>query len=119
MEGSILVRSEAKTVNEYIDELEGERKTVILHLRDIAKEVMSTFKESMDFGMPTYKNGDKVFAYASQKNYISIYVNNSEVTKKYRNGLGKANFGKNCIRYRKFEDINWGTLKKVLKKAYS
>jgi uncharacterized protein YdhG (YjbR/CyaY superfamily) len=113
-----LVRSTARTVEEYITELEDDRKSAIIKLREITRKIVPDFKESMRLGMPTYDGNGRVFAFASQKNYISVYVNNENIVKKHKAELGRASYGKNCIRYRHLADVNFDELKKVISETY-
>lgn len=114
-----MVKSKAKTVDEYVAELADERKSAIIRLREITRKTLPSFKESMRFGMPTYDGNGQVFAFASQKNYVSVYVNNEKVVMNHKRDLGKASFGKNCIRFRNPSDINLGKLEKIISESYT
>jgi uncharacterized protein YdhG (YjbR/CyaY superfamily) len=87
-------------------------------MRELTKQTLPKFQESMRFGMPTYDGDGKVFAFASQKNYISVYVNDQDVVLKHKKELGKVNLGKNCIRYRQPDDIDFEALRKTIAEAY-
>lgn len=113
-----MVRSTARTVEDYIAELEDERKSAIIKLREITQKIVPNFKESMRLGMPTYDEDGKVFAFASQKYYINVYVNSENVIQKHKAELGRASYGKNCIRYRHLSDVNFDELKKVISETY-
>jgi len=58
---------------------------------------------------------------APQKNNISIYVaaekDGVPLPKIYEKRLGKVNNGKNCIRFRKFSDIDQDELKNAVRDA--
>lgn len=116
------MKSKASTVDEYIAELEGERKQAISRLREIIKNTIPTFRESMKYGIPTYETNNGIFAFASQKQYISIYMHNlhrDRIIGKYKKELGKFQRGKECLRYRKLSDINFDTIRKVISEAYA
>ncbi len=59
-----------------------------------------------------------VVALANQKNYVSVYVcavdHGTYIAEKYKDELGKVSVGKSCIRFKKLEDIDLPTLRKVL-----
>ncbi len=123
------MQSIAKTVNEYIDLLPGDRKTVLSRLREtILKNLPEDFTEVMNYGMPGYVVPRSVYPkgyhcdsrqplpfinFASQKNYISFYHMGlyegllldwflekwSTVSDK------KPDMGKCCIRFKKLDDI--------------
>ncbi len=62
-----------------------------------------------------------VIALANQKNYVSIYVcamdGKKYVAETFKKDLGKVSVGKSCIRFKKLEDVNLPTLKKVFQIA--
>jgi uncharacterized protein YdhG (YjbR/CyaY superfamily) len=56
----------------------------------------------MTYGMPTYsRDGTAEVAWASQKQYISLYVMRTDVLNAHREHLPGLNIGKGCIRYRR------------------
>ena len=114
------MKSKARTVDEYIKQLDPEKKEAIRMLRAITLELLPAFKESMIYGMPTY-DGTGKFAFAVQKRHISIYIHHlrTDMTiEKHRKNLGKFSRGKECIRYSKTSDIRFDTLRKVLSEIF-
>lgn len=124
--------SGAKNTEEYMAMLTDERRnileTVMKLITDTAPELKPHFAYNMPgFGAFNYTNYKKeqldwpVISIASQKNYVSIYVcavdGGEYIAEKYAKELGKVNVGKSCIRFKKLEDINLITLKKVIKLA--
>ena len=112
-----MVSSNAKTVDEYIDSLNGERKDIIINLREFIQKLIPDAKESMSYKMPTYSFGDSYVAFTSQKHHISFYIHRTDILKKYKNELGKIDLGKSCVRFKKMEDINFNVLEKIVKEA--
>lgn len=101
-------------------------------LHTFIKKTAPKFKPNFLYNMPgygsfKYRNYKKeiidwsIIALASQKNYISIYVcavkDGEYVAEKYKDVLGKVSVGKSCIRFKKIEDLNLKTLKRVIKLA--
>ncbi len=122
----------AKTVKEYFDNLPEERKKPMEFLHNFIQKSVPSLKPVFSYNMPgygtfKYKNYKKeiidwpIVALASQKNYISLYVcavDNSEyIAEKHKKELGKVSVGKSCIRFKKIEDVNLETLKKVIQLA--
>ena len=122
----------ARTVKEYFDALPKERKEPMEFLHKFIQRTAPKLKSSFSYNMPgygdfTYKNYKKeiinwpIIALASQKNYISIYVCALEkgkyLAEKYKKELGKVSVGRSCIRFKKLEDLNLETLKKIIKLA--
>ena len=84
-------------------------------LRQVLFETVPDLEESMDYGMPTYRKGDELYAFASQKHYMSLYVPDSYVMKAYAEELGKVDLGKNCVRFRHLEDLDMEAVSRMLR----
>jgi uncharacterized protein YdhG (YjbR/CyaY superfamily) len=109
-----MVSSSAATVDEYISELEGERRDAVISLRLVLKGSVPGLEESMTHGMPYYTKGEDYYAIASQKHYISLYVSDMEMLTRYSDQLGKVNLGKSCIRFRRLENIDLAMVGRML-----
>ena len=122
----------ATTVDEYIALLPDVRKEAILALDALIQETVPGRQRHfaynmLGYGTFSYTNYKKelinwpIVAVASQKNYISVYIcaleDDQYVAEKYKSELGKVSVGKSCIRFKKLEDVNMETLRKVLKIA--
>lgn len=111
------MQSKAKTVDIYLEEVPTERQEALAKLRDLCRSALKGFDESMAYGMPSYSRDDEVeVAFASQKNYISLYILKQEVMETYKDKVaGKGiSFGKGCIRYSKSEKIDFEIVEKML-----
>jgi uncharacterized protein YdhG (YjbR/CyaY superfamily) len=109
-----MVSSDTATVDEYISELEGDRKEAVIRLRTILKGSVPGLEETMSHGMPYYTKGDDFYAIAAQKHYISLYVSDMELLKRYSRRLGKVNLGKSCVRFRRLENIDLNVVGRML-----
>ena len=124
--------TKAKTVPEYIQALDPERRAMIEFLdafiqKAVPKLTRHFAANMIGYGTFPYKNSKKeigewhTIGLASQKNYVSIYVcsivNGMYLAETYKKELGKVNVGKSCISFKKLDDVNLVTLKKVLKAA--
>lgn len=122
----------AKSSQEYFNTLPEERKEIMEFLNNFIKTNAPSLKPNFLYNMPgygsfKYKNYKKeiidwpTIALASQKNYISLYLcavdKNGYIAEQYKNDLGKVSVGKSCIRFKKLEDLNLDTLKKIIKLA--
>jgi len=110
------MQSKAKDVDTYIDEVPEERREAISKLRMLCNEILDGYEESMEYGMPSYKlsGGEVEIAFASQKNYISLYILKEPVMDANRHLLEGLNLGKGCIRYTKPDKINFEIVRKML-----
>ncbi len=127
-----------KDIFVHIESLPDELRQDIKHLDKIISEIMDghsrvlwegtlwggTQQEIIGYGDYTINlsRGKKsewfMVGLAIQKNYISIYVNAVEdgqyVAEKYRSKLGKVKVGKSSISFKRLDDLDMDTLKKVL-----
>jgi len=111
------MQSEAKSVDEYLEEVPAERKEALAKLRDLCRSALKGFDERMDYGMPGYaRDGVVEVGFASQKKTISLYILKQEVMEAYKPQLiGKGvSFGKGCIRYSKPERIDFELVEAML-----
>jgi hypothetical protein len=118
------------THEEYIESLEEPRKSQIRALHELIVETVPQLTPYIESGMLGYgkyhykyqsgREGDScIIGLASQKNYISIYIcaQGQGLAQLYRAKLPKADIGKACIRYRKFQDIDFETLRQLFKEV--
>ena len=129
----------ATSAEEYVEMLPEDRKEPFKFIDSFIKKNAPGLKPNFIYNMPgygkfKYKNNKKqeldwpVIALASQKNYISVYVcavqDGEYIAEKYKNELGKGlpagrqvSVGRSCIRFKKVEDLNLETLKKIIRLA--
>ena len=111
------MQSEAKTVDEYLNEAPPERKEALTRLRDLCRSALKGFAESMDYGGPAYaRNGVVEVGFASQKHFIGLYILKQEVVDAYKEQLcGKGvSIGKGAIRYSRPEMIDFELVEAML-----
>lgn len=120
------MRSEAKTVEEYLAELPENRREAISKVREVILENLPDgYEESMNWGMIAYEvplstypdtyNGQPLAyaALASQKNHMAVYLSGIYMDEQAREKFEAAyratgkrfDAGKSCIRFRKLEDL--------------
>ena len=113
------MQSEAKNVDAYMKEVEEERQESLARLRELCVEILDGYSESMEYGMPSYKKDGQVeVAFASQKNYISLYILKEEVLNRHREKLKGLSLGKGCIRYTKPEKIDYKIVEQLLADSF-
>ncbi len=113
------MQSDAKVVDQYLKEVPDERLEALSMLRELCQTVLKGYEENMEYGMPSYSKGGTVeVAFASQKNYISLYILKQAVMDKHRPALAGLNLGKGCVRYTKPEKINFEVVKDLLTDSY-
>lgn len=105
-------------VDAYLRDLEPSTRAALEALRSLILEEVPDPVETMRYRMPTYEHKGKAFcAFASQKNYMSLYVMNIRVVGKYRRELSHLNVGKSCIRFNKWGDLPLDTIRRILRES--
>lgn len=109
------MQSKAKDVATYLQEIPQDRRECLTRLRDLCCRTLTDYAEEMEYGMPCYKKGGVAeVAFASQKNYISLYILKESVVNAHRHELIGANIGKSCIRFSRPERMNFAVVEKLL-----
>ena len=115
------MQSSAKTVTAYLKEVPPERKAALTKLRDLCRAELTDFEEAMEYGGPTYSRGGEVeVGFASQKNFIGLYILRTDVMKTHKDQLkGKGvSIGKGAIRYSKPERIDFKVVESMLRATH-
>ena len=110
------MQSKASDVNAYLEEVPEERRAALERLRQLCLETVEGYDEGMAYGMPVYqKNGGGGVAFASQRNYISLYFQ-TEVLDEHREALAAAKIkaGKSCINFPKPDRIPFDIVQSML-----
>jgi uncharacterized protein YdhG (YjbR/CyaY superfamily) len=128
---NMFAKNSASNIKDYINSVPEERQEAIKFLHNFIQKTAPKLKpyfatNMLGYGSFQYLDKRKneyrdwpIIALANQKNYISVYVcalqDGQYAAERYKSELGKANVGKSCIRFKKLEDVNLDTLKKVIK----
>ena len=111
-----MVQSRAAAVDDWFAEVDPGREAALRAVRAIALKHFGLVAERMSYGMPAYQRPDDdapVFAFNSQKQYISLYVS-TRVHPLYEEELKGLDAGKSCIRFRKPEQIDLSLVDRML-----
>jgi hypothetical protein len=135
------MRSEAKTVDQYLAELPEDRSAAIAALRQVILENLPKgFEEGMSCGMIGYHVPHSIYpagyhcdpeqplpfaGLASQKNHMAFYLmcvySEKEYEKWFREAWAKSgkklDMGKSCIRFKKLEDLPLDVVGAAIKKV--
>ena len=120
------MRSEAETVEQYLEALPADRREAIGRVREkILSSLPEGYEEAMNWGMITYQvpldvcpntyNGQPLMyaALASQKHYMVVYLSaiyaddeaRTRFEKAYKQTGKRYDVGKSCVRFRAIEDL--------------
>lgn len=129
------MKSDARTVQEYLEELPDDRRAAISKVREVVRaHLPDGYEETMNWGMisweiplsrypDTYNKRPLGYAaLAAQKNYNTLYLmsayTDSESERRLRDGFSKAgkklDMGKCCIHFRKVEDLELDAIADVV-----
>ncbi len=118
--------STAQSPDEYIESLPPDRREAIRRVRDVVRANLPPgYEEGMQFGMigwyvPLERFGDTyngqplgLAALASQKNHMSLYLNNvygdrdteQRFRERYRASGKKLDMGKSCVRFKSVDAL--------------
>ena len=103
----------SKEVEAYLNNLTPVRQSALQTVRSLILDTIPGIEETMKYRMPTFKLDEVVCAFASQKNYMSLYMDTGLV-EEYKPQLGGLDCGKSCIRFKKIEDLPLETIKQIL-----
>ena len=108
------MKNQATTVDDYLENVPTDRREALTRLRDLCRDVLGGYDESIAYGMPTYsRDGQPEIAFASQKNHIALYVMKPEVLERHRAEVPDC--GKGCVRYRKPEQVDLEVVGRLLR----
>ena len=130
-----MVSSSATTVQQYLKELEPEKRKVIKTVRQLIRNNLPKgIKETMDWGMINYeiplndypitynKKPLSVMSLAAQKQHFALYLHgvycDDELFASFSidaiKEVGKLDMGKSCLRFRRLADFPVETVTKVI-----
>jgi uncharacterized protein YdhG (YjbR/CyaY superfamily) len=100
-------------VDAYLSGLEPKRRAALEQLRALVRETLPDAAETMRYRMPTYELDGVVCSFASQKHYMSLYMDVGLV-EKYKEELEGLDVGKSCIRFKRIQDLPLDTVRRIL-----
>ena len=130
------MRSDATTVEEYLDELPEERRKVVAAVRELVlQNLPDGYQETINWGMISYEiplerypdtyNGQPLsyLAIAAQKNYYALYMmglyTHAKQEAQLKEGYSRAgknlSLGKSCLRFKKLEELEPTAVAEVIK----
>ena len=125
------MRSEATTVQAYLDALPDDRREAIEAVREtVLAHLPEGYEEAMNWGMIAYQvpleafpdtyNGQPLMyaALASQKNHMAVYLSaiyaddeeRERFEERYRATGKRYDVGKSCVRFRRLDDLPLGVI---------
>ncbi len=114
-----MVQSKAATVDAYLADADPGRRPWLEKIRAVVRANLPGHTEGMQWGMPVYTvDGTAIVAFASQKQYVSLYLTGITVPPAYQEAFSRLDHGKGCIRFRKPETIDFDLLAGLLRDGH-
>ncbi len=102
-------------VEAYIEAATASRRPALATIRELCRTHLTGFTETLRYGMPGYVRDDVVeVGFASQKQYISLYILRTDVLDAHRAMLAGLSLGKGCVRYRRPEQLDVSVVRDML-----
>jgi uncharacterized protein YdhG (YjbR/CyaY superfamily) len=111
------MQSKLKSVPEFLKSLPEDRRKALSRLRTLVRTGLPRLKETMRYGMPSYEDskGALRVAFNSQKNYMALYICDTDVLKLHQKALSGLDCGKSCIRFQRIEQLPAAVVGAMLK----
>ena len=91
-------------VDTYMQNLVGDRRSAPEQVRSLILQTVPGVEETMRYRMPTYALDEVICSFASQKHYMSLYMD-VELVSEYSDALKHLDVGKSCIRFKNIKDL--------------
>jgi uncharacterized protein YdhG (YjbR/CyaY superfamily) len=114
--GGESMAEKAAEVDGYMRDLTPDRRAALERIRSLIFATVPNVTETMRYRMPTYELNDVVCSVASQKHYMSLYMDTTLVAQ-HKEELKHLDVGKSCIRFRRIEDLPLTTVKRILEET--
>lgn len=109
------MQSKASSVDDYLAEAPAERRAALDRLRAACRAALPEAVESMAWGMAGYARDGRVeIAFASQKQYIALYLMKPGVVAANKAALKGLNVGKSCIRFADPSKMDFALIERLL-----
>lgn len=113
-----MVQSSTPDADTYLTEVPDGREVVLARLRELCRVEPRGFMEVMAYGLPAYERGGVAeVAFASQKQYISLYIMRGDVRAAFAERPAGQDAGKGCPRFRKPDGVDLGLVRDLLRAA--
>jgi uncharacterized protein YdhG (YjbR/CyaY superfamily) len=107
----------SQEVDAYLSGLEPNRREALSEIRKLVLDLVPDAVETMKYRMPTYEyEGGVLCAFASQKQYMSLYMDTGLV-EQHRADLDGLSVGKSCIRFRRLDKLPLETVRTMLRET--
>lgn len=105
----------AKNVAEYLKSVPPRSRRTLNELRRTIKALVPKATEVISYGIPTFKDGRMLVAYAAFKDHCSFFPLGSAVLAEYRRELARFDTSKGTIRFTVEQPLPRALVRKIVK----
>jgi uncharacterized protein YdhG (YjbR/CyaY superfamily) len=105
----------AKTVDEYLEALPSEQRTVLEKLRAAIRSAAPEAEEKISYRIPLYTLHGHLVGFAAFKNHLSLFVTNSEVPKRFAKELEPFRINHTTIQFTVERPLPTTLVKRIVK----
>ncbi len=109
--------SRSAEVDAYIAALPPERAARLSAIRDAAHAEWPDIAERIEWKMPVFQRGERWFAAASQKSYLSLYLRNVDLVSRIVATDPKLKQGKGCLNVRDTAALPIGAIREGIREV--
>lgn len=104
------------SVDEYLDTLRWDQRSVLNTLRQITQAAAPDLEESMQYGFPTYnKDGEPLLAFNVDRKHVNVFILDNKTLSEHRAELGSTGeVGKRSVRYADPAAVDFDALRPVI-----
>lgn len=100
----------------YYGGLAEDRREALMMIRQLIKTTWSGITEDMAYGIPTFhRNGQPMWAIASQKHFMALYVIPYDLLEAFKNDLKVHDKGKSCVRFKRLDPSMMDLFDRIIK----
>ena len=110
------MKRDVQSPEEYLATIPEAQRPLVDHLRRLVRTTAPGLPETIRWGMLSYGE-PSLFALAAQKQYVALYVMATAAVDGMAEALAGVDHGKGCLRFKEFDDVPTGTIRKLLGRA--
>lgn len=113
----IILKTEIRTIDEYISQFSSDVKKILTEIREIVKTVAPEAEEAIRYGMPTFRlNNRNLFHFAAFNKHIGVYPT-PPIIEAMKDELKIYKTSKGAIQFPLSEEMPFQLIKEIVKEC--
>ena len=109
------LKKKSKTIDEYLEALDGEQRTALASLRQTIKSAARDAEECISYGMPAFRHHGMLVGFAAASTHCSFFLMNGTTVAEHQDLLKKYDTSKGTIRFPPDKPLPATLVKKLVK----